>query len=118
MFTYGKRSFQQHAARVNGSQGNVPGFPNQFAIFDAPRGRIPNSTPEEVDISLNGPQNIRQTRAERANIGRYEALPLDLPFDYRQEERKKNYLAMLGFGLILVGAYLSLRKSSFWWSSS
>lgn len=110
MSTFGSKSFQRRAARVNASQGNVAGFPNQFAELNVPQGVWPNTTPEYIQITQDGPSGIKQTRAQRAAIGKYESLPVDLPFDYRQEERKESYMALLGMSLILVGIYLYYRR--------
>lgn len=114
MASFGSKSFQRRAAQINASQGNSPGFPNQFAELNLPhgveKGVRPNVTPEYISIDQNGPMNIRQTRSEKSRLGRYESLPQDIPFDYRQEERKESYMTLMGMSLILVGIYLSYKS--------
>lgn len=106
---YASSAFQNHAKKIEGAKGNVPGFPNQFAIGDdqVPRkDSAPNSNKEFLNININGPMQIKQTQYQRAIFGKYESLPEDLPFDYRQTEKNQSLSALFGLGLIMVGLFL------------
>jgi hypothetical protein len=110
------RAFSRRATRIIASQGNQPGFPNQFAERNIPQqstrgeGALPNVTPEAISIVTNGARTIKQSWVDKSIIGnRGELLPKDLPFDYRQQERKESYMGLMGFSLILVGIFLYYR---------
>lgn len=101
--------FLTHARGVTWSQGNQPGFPNEFQFINYQKNRGPPSTndlKEYNDIYINGEVDIAKIRRGKSLIGEYQAMVPDLPFNEIYEKNVKKNMVLLGFGAMAVGILL------------
>lgn len=96
--------FFERARMINGSRGLTPGLPQQFHYVEL-KDHPTYTHPEYTFVPNDDQVGIPQYDVRHPITGYYDqSLPSALPFDPIHDEKVRNRLLSLGFGLIGIAA--------------